>query len=115
MKNKIEQELDQKEFEKDLGKDLKLESERLDIQEKLYAGRNKYSIAAIHFFGTLFISYFMLIVLRMAYNMFFGTAFAMLGVSFAWMNPFIHGAIWVGAVVSVYQKRSVLDTILDRI
>lgn len=115
MKNKIQQELDRKEFENDIGKDLKLMYEELDAKEKFYANHNKYTVAAFHFFGTLIVCYITFYGLKLLFNVFFGTALAMLGISFAWLTPLIHGAIWVASVYSVYRRRSVLDDLIDRI
>ncbi|MEX0609895.1 MAG: hypothetical protein WD016_07955 [Balneolaceae bacterium] len=114
MKNKIEQELDQKEFENELGRDLQLEYHNLETEEQSLKGKNKYVIAGIHFFGTIIMCYIFVFLARMIFNMFFGAAIAMFGIDVSWINPLIHGAILILGIYSVYKKRSILDDFLNK-
>jgi hypothetical protein len=102
-------------LDRKLQKKLEAQEEKNRRREKREENENKYVIAAILFFGTLGPLYLFYILAAIVFNFFFGGAVGMLGVDLAWVSPLIHGAIWVAAVVSVFKKRSVLETIVQRI
>jgi hypothetical protein len=108
-------ELKEKELQIDLSRHLKLEERKREQQEIREKNENKYMTAAIIFFGTLGPLYLLLFGAKYLFTNTLGGGLAMLGISLAWMNPLVHGAIWVVAVVSVYRKRSVLDDLVGRI
>lgn len=102
-------------LDRKLRKKLEAEEEKNRQREIRKEHENKYVIAAILFFGTLGPLYLFWFLAGIAFNFFFGSAVGLLGVDVAWVSPLIHGAIWIAAVVSVFQKRSVLETIVQRI
>lgn len=110
-KNKIEQELDRKEFENEIGKDLHLQYQRLDNQEKLISGKNKYVLAAIHFFGTTFFIlgfYFLLKILSIRFSMGYLAPF------FGITDYMVFSLAFVLGVIAVYKKRSPLEDIIGK-
>lgn len=110
-KNEIEQELDKKEFEKELRRDLDSKYNRVKVEELFYQGKNKYVIGAIHFFSTLiFFEAFYWVVTA------FINAFT-LGYSqpiFATLSPFVHAGIFILSVSSVVKKKSAVEVVVDR-
>lgn len=52
-KNEIEQKLDQKEFENDIGRDLAQQYRRLNIEEKFREDANKYVVGMMYFLTTI--------------------------------------------------------------
>lgn len=110
-KNDIEQELDRKEFENDLGKDLFDEYHRMEVREKLFQHKNKYVLGLMNFFTTLIffeVSYWLLKI-----NVNYFSLGATLDF-FKVMNPFIHGAILILCIYSVIKKHSAVDVLIDR-
>lgn len=110
-KNKIEQELDQKEFENDLGKDLNLEYQKIDNHESLLRDKNKYVIAAINFFGTLFFPLVIYIGFKFLVRYF--TAGYGSGI-FTILDPLVYGVLLSLAIIAVVKKKSPLDYLLQR-
>lgn len=110
-KNKIEQELDKKEFENDLGKDLHLEYQKIDNHESLLRGKNKYAIAAINFFGTLFFPLIIYIGIKIMVRN--STAGFGSGI-FTVLDPLVYGVLLSLAVIAVVKKKSPLDYLLQR-
>lgn len=114
MKNKIENELRQKEFENSLGRDLKLESSKQDFEDLKFKDNNKYVITAIYFFGTLLFGYIFLFMTRYIFNVMFGTAIGFAGIDMTLIYIPIHAGIFIMAVISAVKRRSVIDRILNR-
>lgn len=107
-------ELDEKEFENEIARDLRLESQKQGIREIREEDENKYVVAAILFFGTMAISYAFLFGAKMMFNFLLGPVLGMTGINLDWINPFLHAIVWIASIVSVVQKRSVLDLLIDR-
>lgn len=110
-KNEIEQELDRKEFENEIGRDLKSQYQRIEVHEKMHEDKNPYLIGAMNFFSTLFFFELLYFLLRRVINGFslgFTTDF------FTIMDPFIHLAILILCIMSVIQKRSAVEVVIDR-
>lgn len=109
-RNEIEQELDQKELENEIGKDLASQYNRREAEEKLLEGKSIYVIGAINFFGTLFFSLVFYFIVRWIFNyMTMGYASGI----FAILNPLAYGISIVMSVAAVIKKKSPLDKILD--
>ncbi|MAO64449.1 MAG: hypothetical protein CL666_05570 [Balneola sp.] len=110
-KNDIETELDQKEFENEINRDLSHQYNKIEVKEKLTEGKNPYVLGGMNFFVTLVILEIFYWVVKANVN-FFTLGFSL--EFFGTLDPFIHIAILVLCVNSVIQKRSVLDSIIDR-
>ena len=115
MKNRIEEELRRKELENEIGKDLKLEYSKMDYQERMHEGKNKYVLAATYFFGTLIICYFFFFIARFAFQILFGQAIGFFSIDLTLLAIPIHAAIFIIAAISAVKKKSVLDDIIHRI
>jgi len=102
-----------KEFEQDLGRDLKLNYEELDQEER--AGSSKYRIidTTIIFFNTLALLYILLFLFKFLVLLVFEKLMTAFGLATAWINPALHALAWTGAIIGVYRKRSILDEFLD--
>lgn len=110
-KNKIEQELDQKEFENELGRDLSSQYKSIDVLEKMHENKNPYVIGAMNFFSTLFffeLFYWLVKRLVNALTLGFTVDF------FMTMDPFIHLAVLILCITSVVKKRSAVEVVIDR-
>ncbi|MDR9418770.1 hypothetical protein [Gracilimonas sp.] len=110
-KNDIEQELDQKEFESELDRDLSTQYRKLDAWEKLHEDKNPYVIAAMNFFASLvfFEAFYFVIKLNINY--------ITLGYTmefFEVMDPFLHVTFFVISVMAIINKRSAVDVIIER-
>src|SRR5690554_3402592 len=114
MKNKLEQELKQKEFENEINRDLNLENSKQEYHERFHAGYSTFEITAIYFFGTLIVSYFIYFVAGYIFKMLFGTAIGFLGIDPTLITIPIHAAIFIIATISAVKKRSILDDIFSR-
>ncbi|PWN06722.1 hypothetical protein [Rhodohalobacter mucosus] len=101
-------------LDRKLQKKLKTEEEKAWLKEKRGKNKNKYVIAAILFLGTLVPLYLLWFLTGILFNFYSGVA-GLQSIDIAWISPLIHGAIWAAAVISVFKKRSVLDTIVQRI
>lgn len=104
-----------KKTEHELQEKLQEIERKKDLNKRYGQNHNKYAEAAIIFFGTLGPLY---ILFYLAYTVFMfsiGMAGATLGVSFPWLFPLIHCAIWIASIYSVYRKRSVLDDWIRRL
>lgn len=109
-KNKIEQDLDQKEFENDLNRDLKSEYYRIDVHRKQLEGKNIYLIGAMHFFSTLIFFEVLYWVLKWNINYFtLGTTVEF----FSTITPFVHVAILFLSAHAVMVSRSAVDVFID--
>lgn len=110
-KNDIETELDQKEFENEIKRDLSDQYNSIEVKEKLTEGKNPYVLSAMNFFVTLVIFEILYWLIKANVNYFtFGFSVDFFGA----MDPFIHLVILLLCVLSVLNKRSVLDSIIDR-
>ncbi len=110
-KNEREQELDQKEFEKDLHQDLTGQYRRIDVDEKLHKGKNKFAIAAMNFFSTVLCFEVFYWLIKTNVN------FITLGYTvdfFKILAPIIHAAILIVSIYAVKKRRSAVDIILER-
>lgn len=110
-KTKIEQDLDQKEFENELNRDLKSQYSQLNVRQKQIEGKNVYVIAAMHFFSTLIFFEALYWVLKWNVNYFtLGTTIEF----FSQLNPFVHAAILILSAHSIYVNRSAVDVFIDK-
>lgn len=110
-KNEIEQELDQKEFEKELNRDLSDQYNRIDSFEKLHEDKNPYVLAAINFFSTFLffeVFYWLTKIIVNFFTLGFSAGF------FETMDPFIHIAALIMAVAAIIKKRSAIEVVIDR-
>lgn len=110
-KNKIEQELDEKEFENEIGRDLNSQYQRIGVHEKMHEDKNPYVIGAMNFFSTLFffeIFYWLIKTLINAFTLGFTSGF------FQTMDPFLHIAVLILSISSVIKKRSAVEVVIDR-
>jgi hypothetical protein len=109
MKNEIEQDLDEKEFENEIGRDLASQYNQLTNQEKLMEGKNKYAIGALHFFTTLlFFEVLFWLITTLANRMTLGFTVSF----FEQLSPFIHLAIFILAIYSAFTLKSPIIYIL---
>lgn len=105
-------ELARKEFENEIGRDLKLKSEKMDVREQFLEDKNPWVLRAVIFFGTLaccYIAYF-IVSIAMAFT---GVAF-LLGGMYIYFKLLLHLSIWTLAAVSAVTGRSYLDKIINR-
>ncbi|MFD2532414.1 hypothetical protein [Gracilimonas halophila] len=110
-KNEIEQELDQKEFENEIGRDLNSQYQRIETHEKMHQDKNPYLIGAMNFFSTLFffeLFYWLVKSFINAFTLGFTAGF------FTTMDPYIHIAVFILCIASVVQKRSAVEVVIDR-
>ncbi|MEQ8525777.1 hypothetical protein [Gracilimonas sp.] len=108
-KNEIEQELDQKEFENDIGRDLAQEYRKIDIEEKLRQDANKYVVGLMYFITTLvfFEGLWWLISTSMA-----KMTVGFLGAFFSAMTPFMHISFLIMAIYSAFTWKSPIIYVL---
>lgn len=104
----------QREMEYELSRDLKLKNDKREIEQFEHQHRNKYADKTIIFLSTLALLYLLFFILNFLFTFFFGGALSMLGVSVAFIYPFLHAAIWVMAIVSALRGRSVLNDLTQR-
>lgn len=104
----------EKELENDLHRDLKSEALKNEIKSIREGNENTFMNGIIIFFGTLLPMYLFLFGFYFLFQIFFGAALAMVGVSLSWLPPFLHIGIWITSIISVYRKRSLLDDLVDR-
>ncbi len=110
-KNEIEQDLDQKEFENELSRDLSSEYNRINVQQKQLEGKNVYVIAAMHFFSTLIFFEALYWVLKWNINYFtLGTTINF----FSQLSPFVHVAILILSIHAIFVSRSAVDVFIDK-
>ncbi|RNC79984.1 MAG: hypothetical protein ED557_12700 [Balneola sp.] len=102
-----------REMEYELRRDLKLGGKQEDIREKSYSNHNRLGIAAINFFGTLFIQYIIYFIILFKIRYFFRFFFD-IHVEYASYVWSLQIFFWIAAFWSVYLKRSILDTILQK-
>lgn len=110
-KNKIEQELDEKEFENEINRDLSSQYQRINVYEKMHEDKNPYVIGAMNFFSTLFffeLFYWLIKIILNYFTLGFTLGF------FETMDPFIHLAVLILCITSVVKKRSAVDVVIDR-
>ena len=86
-----------KELEFQIGRDLKIESERMDNEDRFFEDKNRFVIALINFFGTLMAGY----ILKFIMGFFIPFAGIFSGV--------FNVLIWGAAIVSAFRRRSLLD------
>lgn len=110
-KNEIEQELDEKELEAELHRNLNSQYTRIEVLEKLYEDKNPYVIGFMNFFFTLFFFEILFFLIRYLIN------FMTLGFSaqiFSTLSPFVHIAILMIGLASVIKRKSAVDVVIDR-
>ena len=110
-KNDIEKELDQKEFENELDRDLSDQYQKIGTREKFLEDKNPYVIGAINFFGTLFFTVGFYLAVKLLFLRF---AMEFLANVYAILDPLVYGISLVLAIVAVIRKESPLDTLLNR-
>lgn len=110
-KNEIEQELDQKEFESEIDRDLSTQYRKIDTWEKLHEGKNPYVIGAMNFFSSLLFFEAFYFVIKWNFNYF--TLGYTIGF-FESLSPFLHLTFLIISIMSIFQKRSAVDLIIER-
>lgn len=108
-KNEIEQELDQKEFESEIDRDLAHEYRKIDVEEMFYKDKNKYVVGALNFFSTLVVFEVLYWLLKTLIN-FFTLGFTL--PVFEQLNPFVHVAILILGIHAVYTRKTAVIYIL---
>lgn len=108
-KNEIEQELDQKEFESEIHRDLDSQYRKIDVEEQFYKDKNVVVIGVINFLSTLVVFEVLYWLLKTLTNFF--TA-GILIPFFAQMNPFIHLAIIILGIHALITRKSAIVYIL---
>ena len=108
-------EQEEKELQNDLHRDLKMESLKNDIKAINDENNNKLLTGVIIFLGTLLPLYLFVFGSFFLFNVFFATMLGMLGIHLNWLPPFLHAAIWVASIFSVYREQSVLDILVERV
>ena len=86
-----------KELEFEIGRDLKHEFGRLETEDRMFADKNPYVIAAINFFGTLIIGYALYFVASVLFPL----------ILFA--GTYIKIFIWGLSIASAFRRRSLLE------
>ena len=108
-KNEIEQELDRKEFENEIGRDLAQEYQRLDIEEKLQQDANKYVVGVMYFITTMvfFEMLWWLVSTSLA-----RLTIGFLSAFFSTMTPFMHITFLIMAIYSAFTWKSPIIYVL---
>lgn len=110
-KNKIEQELDQKEFENELTRDLTGQYHKIEVEEKFREGTNKYVLAALHFFSTFL--FFQVLYMLIKWNLNYLT----LGYTISFfqvLNYFVQAGILYLSIDAILKKRSAVEVVINR-
>lgn len=110
-KNEIEQELDRKEFENEINRDLSSQYQRINVHEKMHEDKNPYVIGAMNFFSTLFFFEIFYWLVKSLINSF---TLGYTGGFFGTMDPFIHLAVLILSISAVVQKRSAVEVVIER-
>jgi hypothetical protein len=110
-KNEIEQELDQKEFENELARDLGHQYDKIGVKEKLTEGKSPIVIGAMNFFVTLIFFEAFYWVIKININ-FFTLGFTLN--FFSMLDPIMHLAFLIVSIHSVFAKKSAADVIIDK-
>ncbi|WP_421774825.1 hypothetical protein [Gracilimonas sp.] len=108
-KNEIEQELDQKEFENDIGKDLAQQYRKLSIEEKLRENANKYVVGIMYFTTTII---FFEVLWWLVSTLFSRITLGFLEAFFTTMTPYMHVAFLIMAISSAFTWKSPIIYIL---
>ncbi len=108
-KNEIEQELDQKEFENDIGRDLDHQYRKLNIEEKLREDANKYFVGIIYFLTTII---FFEVLWWLLSAILVPITLGILEGFFEAMTPFMHVAFLIMAISSSITWKSPIIYIL---
>ena len=109
-KNKVEQELDQKEFENQLERDLSSEYEQRSIREKLREGTNPYVLGLMHFLSSFL--FFQVLYFLIKWNLNFFTIGATVTL-FANIDLIVQVIIMGISLDSIRRKRSAVDFVID--
>lgn len=110
---KRKKELAEKELQKDLHRDMRMEAiknRQLEVREET---ENKFVNKAIIFLGTLIPLYILLFGAKLVFTATFGTAASLMGVSTDWIGPMLHMVVWALSILSIIRDRSALDDIMD--
>lgn len=108
-KNEIEQELDQKEFEYEIGRDLSQQYRKLNIEEKLREDANKYVVGVLYFTTTLV---FFEVLWWLLSKILVPISLGILEAFFATMTPVMHIVFLIMAISSAFTWRSPIVYIL---
>lgn len=109
MKNEIEQELDQKEFENELGRDLASHYNQLTNKERLMEGKNAYLIGATHFFTSIVFFEVLYWLIKALIN---GMSLGFTEPFFEFLFPFNHLVFLIMGIYSAYTLKSPIIYIL---
>ncbi|MEP1150641.1 MAG: hypothetical protein ABJH08_02830 [Balneola sp.] len=102
-KNKIEKELDQKEFESDIERQLRNQELNLEYEEKLNSNYHPLAIMAVNFFGNLMIGYILFFIVKWFVRQILGFMSSEL---VSGLFLLFHVIIWGMAVIGVVTKTS---------
>lgn len=105
-KTDIERQLEQKEFEKGIERDLKSEYENIHFQHLLDRNYHPVGLAAINFFGTLIVCEILFWVIRRGTSM---VLMAVPSILTDGIYPAIHVCIVGLSILAIILKRSPLD------
>lgn len=99
-------ELEKKELEFQLGRDLRLEDEKRNVNEKALEDKSPFILGCINFLGTMVLGYVAFILVKMSLARFLAyTPEVIPNVIFA----VFHVAIWGISIIAVVRKKSPLD------
>ncbi|MEP0006794.1 MAG: hypothetical protein ABJ387_12300 [Balneola sp.] len=103
MKNKIERELEQKEFESEIERDLRKQELDREYEERLNSDYHPLAIIAVKFFGNLMIGYILFFIVKWFVRQIFGFMSSEL---VSGLFLLFHVIIWGMAVIGVVTKTS---------
>ncbi len=102
-----------KEMEYELGRDLKLQGQQQDREERNNSTYNRAIIAAFNFFGTLIIFYAVYFLVLFKIRYFFGFFFDK-HVEFPLFVWYIQILFWITAFWSLFSKKGFFDVLLQK-
>lgn len=103
----------EKELGNDLAYDLHLVNKENDLKSISRSKKNNYVKSAILFFGTLIPLYVFIFIPYWIFNFLWGAHLAKVGLAIEEFMPYLLGAILLAATLSVFQRKSLLDSFFD--
>lgn len=105
---------EEKELTNSIAKSLHVKQRQNDIQAKSTEYENRFVEAIIIFFGTLIPLYVFIFIPFFIFNFLYGSPLSTVGIYIGPLVPYVHGGIYIASAVSVYQRKSLLDTFFDQ-
>lgn len=110
-KRKREQE--EKELTNDLAYNLHLENKKNHLRAIGGVDESPFLKVAMLFFGTLIPLYVFFFIPYWIFNFLWGPHLAKVGLPIGEFMPYLHGIILLTAIISVFRKKSLLDSYFD--